>query len=150
MRDKKIRRGHALALGACALLGACASGVSIDETWVQAYPGARRPAQEVATIVKGWGQGFPSQVDGVNYGSFRGLQLNGIEILPGEHVVTLECDKTRRISGTKFATPSVHGRFLAGHVYRASCRDNGNSASAVVEDLGDGPQELRAPRPAAR
>ena len=70
----------------------------------------------------------------MNYGSFRGLQLNGIEILPGEHVGTLECDKTRGYSGTKFATPSAHGRFLAGHVYQASCRDNGNSASAVVED----------------
>jgi hypothetical protein len=117
---------------------------------VQAYPGERRAPDQVATIVKGWGQGFPSQVDGVNYGSFRGLQLNGIEILPGEHVITLECDKTRRYSGTKFATPSAHGRFLAGHAYRASCRDNGNSATAVVEDLGDDPRELRAPRPAAR
>jgi len=150
MQDKKIRRGRALAMGACALLGACASGVSIDESWVQGYPGARRAPDQVATIIKGWGQGFPSQIDGVNYGSYRGLQLNGIEILPGEHLVTLECDKTRRYTGTKFATPSARGQFVAGHVYRASCRDNGNSASAVVEDLGDGPQVLRAPRPAAR
>ena len=32
MQDKKIRRGRALAVGACVLLGTCASGVSIDET----------------------------------------------------------------------------------------------------------------------
>ncbi len=149
MQDRKIRRGRALAMGACALLGACANGVSINETWVQAYPGARRSPDQVATIVRGFGRGFPSQVDGVNYGNYRGLQLNGIEILPGEHVVTLECDKTRRYTGTRFATPSAQGRFVAGHVYRASCRDNGNSASAVVEDLGDSHPELRGPRPSA-
>lgn len=136
-----------LVVGFVAGLGACASGVSITDQWVQAYPGARRAPQEVATIVRGWGQGFPSRVDGVNYGSFRGLQLRGIEILPGEHTVTLECDKKMIIRGQLIATPSTRARFVAGHSYLASCRDDGKAAAAVLQDAGDSRPELTAPRP---
>lgn len=146
MLDNKIRRGRPLLVAACALLGACANGVSINDTWVQAYPGARRPPDEVATIARGWGAGFPAAVDGVNYTNTRPMELNGIEILPGDHVVMLHCISNRVISGMKTAEPSAGGRFLAGHVYRASCRNNGKSASAVIEDLGIGHPDMKAPR----
>ncbi|MEO5685752.1 MAG: hypothetical protein ABIR54_00180 [Burkholderiaceae bacterium] len=140
--------GHALATGTCAALLACASGVSISDTWVQAYPGARRSPDEVAAVVRAGSPNlltadFPSQIDSVNYADFRGLQLNGIEVLPGEHLVTLECSKGRRV---KTATPSARINFIAGHVYQASCRDYGKSAGAEIEDLGVGYSGPSVPR----
>lgn len=152
MTDKKAgdtpRRGRpVLAIMLAATLGACANGISIDDEWVQAYSGARRPSMEVATIVRGGGfpPAYPAIIDGVNYADFRGVKLRGVEILPGEHTVTLQCEKVNWERRSLIASPSAHGVFLAGRIYEVNCIDSGKSAAASISEVFTLTEQL-APR----
>lgn len=139
----------ALALATCALLAACASGAAIDDRWVQAYAGPRQAPADTVTLVRStsFPFGYPTEVDGVNYTRGRTEKLLGIEILPGEHTVTLQCEKVLHGNKVK-ALPTATGVFKAGHLYTANCADRGNSVGARIVDVGVAPPGGIAPRPA--
>ena len=132
-----MQSSHRLLLGALApfMLTACVGIASQIGSSIRAYPGAERPAHELAELV-GTRDLQPAvyarlvSVNDKQYGDdFFGFPVS-VKVLPGEHRVRIACQESWRVS-----YPAVTAIFKAGHVYEFQCRESpyGTSVAAMVD-----------------
>ena len=129
------------ACGVLALLSGCVGVAGLMGASVDAYEGPKKTDSEVAKIVRtksgtSDGVGFLTKVDGVVYGDdlLRGFPSK-VNVLPGQHQITVKC-----IVGRRYAFPSFTAYFEAGRHYELVCKDMGNGyASARYIDHGINP-----------
>lgn len=105
-----------LAATSCAVLCSCAAFSTIE-----AYPGPKRAADEVASIRSpaicgSAGCALVVAVDGVAYGSELKGYPNAVNVLPGEHTLKVRCQLYNA-----YATPVLEETFEAGKVYELGC-----------------------------